>query len=370
MNIHYLELVRHLELLGTRPRLLLDPSIQVFQSEPQLYGENKKLNHRIRHNSLQIRSRLYSHDEFDESCTFPLIKKASERMLDKIKTYKAEQLPGGKLWNPDPDTRKALAKIQPTNDLCEGILGLNDWLQKRTPNFSQRTVSGMVEVMKNSTMPWFWKQNRDFKDKIITLAKKRSNQVRREEKELLEGHRRKRKMMRKAEEEKARIKRAKQAQKQEELSKIEIISNINDLEDALSKAGGTTAKQVEAAKINILKQQLEVRLNLCGKRLTLSHKGRKKTSDDLLRELTVLIEEEEERRQTERESALPEVLNGRKIKHKLKDDATDIAEWFHGKIVGISEDIVTIEYVGYTDTFEWDKADIKEDIRNSDLIFL
>ena len=102
----------------------------------------------------------------------------------------------------------------------------------------------------------------------------------------------------------------------------------------------------------------------------MSHKGRKKTSDDLLRELTVLIEEEEERRQTERESALPEVLNGRKIKHKLKDDATDIAEWFHGKIVGISEDIVTIEYVGYTDTFEWDKADIKEDIRNSDLIFL
>ena len=164
-------------------------------------------------------------------------------MLDKIKTYKAEQLPGGKLWNPDPDTRKALAKIQPTNDLCEGIFGLNDWLQNRTPNFSQLTVSGMVEVMKNSTMPWFWKQNKDFKDKIITLAKKRSNQVRREEKELLEGHRRKRKMMRKAEE-KARIKRAKQAQKQEELSKIEIISNINDLEDALSKAGGTTAKQV------------------------------------------------------------------------------------------------------------------------------
>lgn len=100
-------------------------------------------------------------------------------------------------------------------------------------------------------------------------------------------------MMRKAEE-KARIKWAKHTQTQEELSKIEIISNINELEDALSNARGT-AKQVEAAKINILKQQLKVRLNLCGKRLTLSHKGRKKTSDDLLRELTVLIEDEERR---------------------------------------------------------------------------
>ena len=329
----------------------------MFPSEPRLYGENRKLNHRIHQNSPQIRSRLYSHDDFDESCTFPLIKKASERMLDKLKNYKAEQLPGGKLWNPDTDTRKALAKIQPTNDLCEGILGLNDWLQKRTPNFSQRTVSGMVEVLKNSTMPWFWKQNKDFKDKIIILAKKRSNQVIREEKELLEGHRRKRKMMRKAEEEKARVKRAKQAQKQEELSKIEIIPNINDLEDALSKAAGATPKQIEAAKINILKQQLEVRLSLCGKRLTLSHKGRKKTSEDLLRELTVLIEEEEEKRLKERE--LPEGLNGRKI-----------VEWYDGEIVGMSEDIITIEYVGYTDTFEWDKVDIAEDIFNSDLIFL
>lgn len=39
---------------------------------------------------------------------------------------------------------------------------------------------------------------------------------------------------------------------------------------------------------------------------------------------------------------------------------------YDGEIVGI----VTIEYVGYTDTFEWDKADIAEDIFNSDLIFL
>ena len=153
MNIYYLELSKHLELLGNSPRLLLDASIQVFPSEPQLYGENRKLNHRIHQNSPRIRSRLYSHDDFDESCTFPLIKKASERMLDKLKTYKAEQLPGGKLWNPDQATRKALANTQPTNDLCEGILGLNDWIQKHIPNFNQRTVSGMVEVLKTPPCP-------------------------------------------------------------------------------------------------------------------------------------------------------------------------------------------------------------------------
>ena len=56
---------------------------------------------------------MYSHDDFDETYTFPLIKKVSKCMLDKIKSYKAEQLPGGKLWNPDPETRKELAKIKP-----------------------------------------------------------------------------------------------------------------------------------------------------------------------------------------------------------------------------------------------------------------
>ena len=28
---------------------------------------------------------------------------------------------------------------------------------------------------KNSTMPWFWKQNKDFKDKTTMLAKKGAN---------------------------------------------------------------------------------------------------------------------------------------------------------------------------------------------------
>ncbi len=166
------------------------------------------------------------------------MKQASNYMLDKIRIYKAEQLPGGKLWNPSTDTRKALENIQPTSDLCEGILGLNDWLRKRTPNFSQWTVSGMVEVLKNSTMPWFWKQNRDTKDKIINLAKKRSDQVRREEQTVNELHRRKRKIhvARTAEEEKARVKWRKPIRKEEELSKIELIPSISELEDALASA--------------------------------------------------------------------------------------------------------------------------------------
>ena len=73
-----------------------------------------------------------------------------------------------------------MADVGPTNDLCEGILGLNDWLQKVTPNLSQRTVTTMVEVLRISTMPWFLKEDKQTKNKIINLAHRRSKKVREE----------------------------------------------------------------------------------------------------------------------------------------------------------------------------------------------
>lgn len=102
-----------------------------------------------------------------------------------------------------------------------------------------------------------------------------------------------------------------------------------------------------------------MRLHAVGKRVTLSQKGRKKTSGDLLREVAVPIEEDQEKRQRETESVLPQNLQGRQIKHKLKDDNTSIAEWYEGVIVDIGKETVTIEYAGYTDTFDWAKADVR-----------
>ena len=78
-------------------------------------------------------------------------------MADKLRLYKADQLPCGKLWSPSHTVKAALAHVQTSNDLCEGIHGLNDWLQKVTPNLAQRTVSTMVEALRNSTVPWLLK---------------------------------------------------------------------------------------------------------------------------------------------------------------------------------------------------------------------
>ena len=50
MNAHYLELLKHLQLLAAHPRLGLDHTIQVFVSEERIYGRMAKVNHRLHKN--------------------------------------------------------------------------------------------------------------------------------------------------------------------------------------------------------------------------------------------------------------------------------------------------------------------------------
>ena len=64
-------------------------------------------------------------------------------MREKLCTYACNQLPGGKYWDPEPDVRMELTKLKPTNDLCESILGLNDYLTTAIPNLHQMSRSNL-----------------------------------------------------------------------------------------------------------------------------------------------------------------------------------------------------------------------------------
>ena len=140
VNLHYHELHQYLQLLSEKLRLILDSEHKVFVSEPRIYSSDIHFNHRVHKNYQPVRKQLYETDSFDSSRVLPMVKGAAATMAAKVESYKADQLPGGKLWNPSQEIRKKLETIDPTNDLCESILGLNDWLQKRNPNYSQRTV--------------------------------------------------------------------------------------------------------------------------------------------------------------------------------------------------------------------------------------
>ena len=283
-------------------------------------------------------------------------------MAEKLRLYEAEQLPGGKLWSPSDTVKAALAHVQPTNDLCEGIPGLNDWLQKVTPSLAQRTVSTMVEVLRNSTMPWFLKQDKEVRDRIINLARKRSKRVRLVDCELGEQRRLKRKRAREAEIEKGKVRKLKRMKKQKELEEAETLTALDAAEE-LARAPGRTAKQQEASRVDILKKQLQLRQP--GKRVTISLKGKKKTSDELVRELIPLIEQAEVAQEKELAALLVE---GTGIRHKLKDENTNIEVWYEGKVCSINGNLVSVGYVGYSDSFEWTREDLIEDFKSKDLI--
>ena len=94
-------------------------------------------------------------------------------MRVKLCTYAHTQLPGGRYWEPEPAVEDILKKIKPNNDLCESILGLNDYLTTAIPNLHQLTRSNLVQVKKNKTMQWFKQLAPDKKSTIVDMAIKR-----------------------------------------------------------------------------------------------------------------------------------------------------------------------------------------------------
>ena len=68
-------------------------------------------------------------DKSDDSAgLFSLLKKGAAKMREKLCVYGKDCLPGGIYWEPDANVRAILAELKPSNDFCESIFGLNDYL--------------------------------------------------------------------------------------------------------------------------------------------------------------------------------------------------------------------------------------------------
>ena len=66
-------------------------------------------------------------------------------MQSKLSSYAQNYLPGGIYWDPEPKIKEILAELDPSNDLCESILGLNDYLNTAIPNMHQVTRSNLIK---------------------------------------------------------------------------------------------------------------------------------------------------------------------------------------------------------------------------------
>ena len=154
MNSHYLELLCFLDEVLDNPEVILRKEHEVFFSEKQLYGESKVLNHRQHKNVKAVYSKLFTESGNESSIFFPMIVKGVASMREKLLSYAEKHLPGVEYWNPEPAVREVLMHLEPSNDFCESMLGLNDYLTTAIPNLAQESRSNLVAVKKNHTMKW------------------------------------------------------------------------------------------------------------------------------------------------------------------------------------------------------------------------
>ena len=170
MNKHYLELQIYLQELKEHPKINMDQNYQVFKSEERLYGDNKKVNHRCHVKSKCVHDHLFVFVEWDETLLYPIISNGAAAMQSKLSSYVQNYLPGGIYWDPEPKIKEILAELDPSNDLCESILGLNDYLNTAIPNMHQVTRSNLVELKKNKKIQWLQQLRRSQQSDVIDLA--------------------------------------------------------------------------------------------------------------------------------------------------------------------------------------------------------
>lgn len=113
------------------------------------YGSNKKINHRFDRKSQVVYKKLF-HSTDDDEVLYPIFISGAAMMKKKLSTYAEKHLPEGEYWDPEPAVKKLLTELKPTNDLCESILGLNDYLTTKIPNLTQVARSNLVQIKKKT----------------------------------------------------------------------------------------------------------------------------------------------------------------------------------------------------------------------------
>jgi len=152
----------------------------------------------------------------------------------KLANYAKDQLPGGKYWEPDADLEKVLSQLEPNNDLCESILGLNDYLSTAMPNMDQLTRSSMVQIKKNNSIEWLDSLPKVQQEEIIELSMKNKSEVIKQYKEHQKSVAQQRqKYMLKQHQEKEKS-RQRMKREREDFLKVQLLSSVYEFNNVIA----------------------------------------------------------------------------------------------------------------------------------------
>lgn len=278
----------------------------------------------------------------------------------KLCEYAKDYLPGGLYWNPDPHVREIMTKLKPTNDLCESLLGLNDYLSGAIPNMHQMTRSNMIQVKKNNTIHWLHDLPSSEQDKVIELAVARRAQVSKESKEEdLRNSNQRREKLRQAHVRKQALERRAQ-QEREKLLSLHLITTSDELFKAVSDIDQltTSTSKKKQEKLSLLRNQINIWKKVLKRKIAIPF-----TQSRCQRPVDVIVKELAEYIDT---SDLPPIVTslaseptnviGKRVEHKFELEDTHEPEWYHGSVVAYdpSTKFFEIAYDGEEGTCNFD----------------
>ena len=269
MNQHYLELQLFLRMVEEEPQTAMNKSYKVFPSEARLYSSESSVNHRLHSQDVPVYARLFQPDNWDCTLLYPLLVAGATKMKLKLTEYARNQLPGGRYWEAEPAINAILRNLKPNNDLCESLLGLNDYLTTAIPNMHQLTRSNLVEMKKNKTMKWFQELPQEEKQAVSCLAKKSRDDVMKKyrEEELMRQKQRQENMKRCHERREAIKEKA--AREKEVLSHQHLITTVEELKKALQdiESEDITTSRKKKRKTALIRMQINIRKKVLAQRI-------------------------------------------------------------------------------------------------------
>ena len=371
MNQHYLELQTFLSEVEKYPEMAFDPSVKVFPSEARLYGKDRKLNHRLHPSYESIEEVIFSRSEHDEDL-YQLLASGASKMNAKLSSYAENQLPGGRYWDPKPEVESILKSLKPNNDVCESILGLNDYLSIVMPNLHQMSKSNLVQAKKNKTVQWLGTLPSDQQHTIVDLARKNRRQVKKAYQSAEDDRRKFRqdKMIREKNRRDALQKRA--AEERDKLSKMHVITSVEELKGVLSEIDEesiSTAKKGQK-KRTLIKGQLKIRKTVYQESIYIpfTTKGKQRTLSDIIREFSTYLQchcDETDSAGSCTQSYTSEALVGHTVLHKFEVDKEE--KWFSGSIISYNP-TTQLHEIAYDGEEEHCFFNLQEDLARGDLI--
>ena len=368
MNKHYLELQLFLRMVEEDPKSVMNKSYKVFPSEERLYSTKITVNHRLHSKDVPVHTRVFQPDDWDGTLLYPLLVAGATKMKQKLSEYAKNQLPGGKYWEPEPAIKAVLRNLKPNNDLCESILGLNDYLTTVIPNMHQMTRSNLVEMKKNKTMKWFQELPQKERQAVSSLAKKSRGDVMKKyrEEEIARSKLRQENMRRCHE--RRRVMREKTAREREQLSHEHLITTVEELKRALQDIESediTTAKKRQQ-KTSLIQVQINIRKKVLNQKIKipLSQRGKQRPLTVIIKELIDFIAANPH---SDKETVLgdPSFLVGQEILHRFEDESGK-ESWFSGIVIRYNAENNTHEVV-YDGESEHCHFDLTRDIIDGDL---